>query len=69
MYNLERMSLADMAHASTCLRKIGRGARSMADASQRVARFLFDEFGVVDSRERGCVLVRVYKTHRFSGLA
>jgi hypothetical protein len=69
MYNLERMTLADMAHASTSLRKIGRGARSMVDASQRIARFLFDEFGTPESQARGCVLVRVYKTHRFAELA
>lgn len=68
MYNLERMTLADMAHASTRLRKLGAGAGCMAEASQRIARFLFDEFGSPESHERGCVLVRVYKTHPFSAL-
>jgi hypothetical protein len=68
MYNLERMTLADMAHASARLRKLGQGASSMADASQRVAHFLFDEFGVPEKQERGCVLARVYKTHPFGEL-
>jgi hypothetical protein len=68
MYNLEDLTLGDMAQASTRLRKLGVGARSLEDASQRVARFLFDEFGVPSSNERGSVLVRVYKTHPFGEL-
>jgi hypothetical protein len=68
MYNLEDLTLGDMAQASTRLRKLGIGARSMEEASQRVARFLFDEFGVPASNERGSVLVRVYKTHPFGDL-
>lgn len=68
MYNLSRLTLADMAHASTRLRKIGHGARSMEEAAQRIVRLLYDEFGVPESRERGCVLVRMYKTHRFADL-
>ncbi|MGE0403729.1 MAG: hypothetical protein AB7T06_43885 [Kofleriaceae bacterium] len=68
MYNLGRLTLADMAHASTRLRKLGQGARSMEEAAQRIVRLLYDEFGVPESRERGCVLVRLYKTHRFGAL-
>lgn len=68
MYNLKQLTLGDMAHASTRLRKLGLGARSMEEASQRVARFLFDEFGVPSTNERGSVLVRVYKTHPFGDL-
>jgi hypothetical protein len=68
MYNLENLTLGDMAQASTRLRKLGVGARSLEDVSQRVARFLFDEFGVPSSNERGSVLVRVYKTHPFGEL-
>jgi hypothetical protein len=68
MYNLERLTLSDMALASTRLRKLGQGARSMEEAAARIVRFLYDEFGVPESRERGCVLVRLYKTHRFADL-
>jgi hypothetical protein len=45
MYNLAHMTVSDMAHASTRLRKLGRGARSMEEASQRIASFFFDELG------------------------
>jgi hypothetical protein len=68
MYNLSRLTLADMAHASTRLRKLGQGAGSMEEAAQRVVRFLYDEFGVPESKERGCILVRMYKTHPFGEL-
>jgi len=68
MYSLARLTLADMGHASARLRKMGRDATSMEAVSQRVAHFLFDEFGIPDKQERGCVLVRVYKIHPFGGL-
>jgi two-component system NtrC family sensor kinase len=68
MYNLTHMTVSEMAHASTRLRKLGRGAGSMEEASQRIASFFFDELGAPDGQQRGCVLVRVYKTHRFGEL-
>ncbi len=68
MYNVARMNLADMAHASTRLRKIGQGARSMEEVAQRIARFFFDQLGMPEKEERGCALVRLYKTHRFGQL-
>jgi two-component system, NtrC family, sensor kinase len=68
MYNLAHMTVSDMAQASTRLRKLGRGAHSMEEASQRMASFFFDELGAPDGQQRGCVLVRVYKTHRFGDL-
>lgn len=40
----------------------------MEEASQRIASFFFDELGTPDCRERACVLVRVYKTHRYGAL-
>ena len=40
----------------------------MEEVSQRMACFFFDELGAPDGQQRGCVLVRVYKTHRFGAL-
>lgn len=68
MYNFARLALSEMAHASTRLRKMGQGAKSMEEVAQRTVRFLFDEFGVPETRERGSILVRMYKTHRFKEL-
>jgi two-component system, NtrC family, sensor kinase len=68
MYDLGRMRLADMTNASSRLRKLGLGAGSMEEASQRVARWVFESFGDAEKAEGGCVLVRVYKTHLFGGL-
>ncbi len=68
MYDLGRMRLADMTNASSRLRKLSLGAESMEAACQRVARWIFEGFGDAETGERGCVLVRVYKTHLLGGL-
>jgi hypothetical protein len=69
MYDLGRMRIAEMANASSRLRKLGLGAGSMEEASQRVAQWIFDSFGDAEKGERGCVLVRVYKTHPLGSLS
>lgn len=69
VYDLGRMRLADMTNASSQLRKLGAGARSMEEVSQRVAQWIFDSFGDAVSGEKGCALVRVYKTHMFGALS
>jgi hypothetical protein len=68
MYSLPRMTLGDMASASAKLRKLGVGATSMEEAGQRVVRFLFENFGNPETKERGGVLVRIYRTVRFGML-
>jgi hypothetical protein len=68
MYDLGRMRIADMANASSSLRKLGTGANSLEEAGQRVVRWILDSFGDATTGERGCVLVRLYKTHLLGGL-
>jgi two-component system NtrC family sensor kinase len=68
MYDLGRLRLADMTNASSQLRKLGAGASSMEEASQRVAQWMFDSFGDAATGISGCALVRVYKTHLLGGL-
>ncbi|MCA1829217.1 MAG: hypothetical protein LC689_20020 [Myxococcales bacterium] len=63
LYELGRISLADMTHVSAQLRRLGDGARSMEEAGSRIVRFLFDSFGDAASGEKSCVLARMYKTH------
>src|ERR1700722_14587891 len=62
------MRITDMTGASSQLRKLGLGAKSMEEVSQRVARFLFDSFGDAETGHRGCVLVRVYKPPAYGAL-
>lgn len=68
MYSLARLTLAEMAHATTRLRKLGESTHSFEGAAQKVAQFLFDEFGDPTTAERGTLLARVYKTHALGGL-
>jgi hypothetical protein len=68
MYNLPRLSLADMVSASSVLRKLGGSASSMEEVAQAAAGWFFDEFGDADSAEPGSVLARVYKTQRMGQL-
>jgi hypothetical protein len=66
-WQLGRVSLVDMTHASARLRKLGEGASSMEESSQRIVRFLFEAFADA-SGARSCGLVRLYKTHSFGTL-
>src|SRR5580658_8744796 len=68
MYDLCRLRLADMTSASSRLRKLGAGAGSMEEASQRVAQWIFESFGDAATGASGCALVRVYKTHLLGSL-
>ena len=68
MYNLARLTLSEMAQATTRIRKLGADARSFEDAADRIVRFIYDEFGDAATGERGPVLVRLYKTHPFGSL-
>jgi hypothetical protein len=66
-WQLGRVSLVDMTHASAKLRKLGDGAASMEEAAQRIVRFLFESFADANGA-RSCGLVRMYKTHPFGAL-
>lgn len=68
MYNLARLTLAEMAQATARLRKLGNDAASFEDAAARIVRFVYDEFGDPSTKERGAVLVRLYKTHALGAL-
>jgi hypothetical protein len=66
-WQLGRVSLVDMTHASARLRKLGDGASSMEEAAQRIVGFLFEAFADATGA-RSCGLVRLYKTHSFGTL-
>lgn len=68
LYELGRISLADMTHVSARLRRLGDGARSMEEAASRIVHFLFESFGHPGSGEKACVLARMYKTHALAQL-
>jgi hypothetical protein len=68
MHDLSRFGLAATTLIAAKLRKLGTGATSLEDVSQRIARLFYDELVDGDTGRSACVLSRCYKTHRFSGL-
>ena len=68
MYDITQFSLSDMTECASALRQFGVGAKSMEEVADGIARFLYDHLIIKQSGERGCALVRVYKTHPFREL-
>jgi len=66
-YDLSRFDLGDMLKSSLRLREASAGAPTLEASAQRVCRFLYDELRGPDT-QRGCALVRCYKTHPFGSL-
>jgi hypothetical protein len=65
--DIATFGLTEMLRVSTQVRRVAGGAPSMEEATNRICRFLFDEF-VDGGGERQCALVRCYKTHPYGGL-
>jgi hypothetical protein len=68
VFDLGNFSLRDMAECSAALRTIGEGASCMEDVARRLVRYVYDQMGRVHAQERGCTLVRFFKTHPFGEL-
>ncbi|HWE44187.1 MAG TPA: hypothetical protein VG432_16925 [Gemmatimonadaceae bacterium] len=74
--DLKSFGLTEMLRCSVALRHAASGAGSMEDAAKRICRYLYAEFGAMSTaagasgRMGGgdCALVRLYKTHPYSGL-
>jgi hypothetical protein len=56
-----------MLRAGIAVRRVVRGADSLEDAAQAIVRYLYDACAT-PAEGRSCVMVRFYKTHRFSAL-
>ena len=62
MYDLRSFSLDDVYRCSAELRRVGEGASDARDAEKRVVSYLYDELRASETRERECVLVRLFQT-------
>lgn len=67
-YDLVNLPLSAMTELGITLRKMGSGARSVEDVSQRVVRYLYDEFKDAATGAKTCVLARFYFTTNYSSL-
>jgi hypothetical protein len=68
MPNMEDFSLKDMVGFSAALRRMGSGAASMEEVSDRIVHFLYDNLTDKKTGEKTCVLVRLFKTHPYGEL-
>ncbi|MEG3960532.1 SpoIIE family protein phosphatase, partial [Microcoleus sp. herbarium2] len=68
MYDLTRFTLRDMVECGLALRQFGLGAESMEEASNRIVRYLYENFCTKPTGEKSCALVRLFKTHPYEEL-
>jgi hypothetical protein len=69
VYDLTKFTLRDMTVCGAALRALGDGAESLEDVATRITHYLYEHLRDTHTGERGCALVRFYKTHPFSGLS
>ena len=68
MYDLTRFTLRDMVECGLALRQFGLGVESMEEASNRIVRYLYENFCTKPTGEKSCALVRLFKTHPYEDL-
>ena len=66
--DLENFTVGGMLRAGVGVRRVVRGARSLEEAADRIARFFYDRCVSPESGKRTTVLVRFYKTHPYGDL-
>jgi hypothetical protein len=68
VFSLEDFTFTQMTQVGAALRRLGEGAGSMEEVSNRIVQYLYRHFAAKETNENACVLVRLFKTHPFSGL-
>jgi hypothetical protein len=69
VYDLTRFTLADMVQCGTALRPLVTESNSMEEAAQKAIRCFYEHCRDKISKERSCVLVRLFRTHPYGGLS
>jgi hypothetical protein len=65
---LEGFTLTQMLALGTSLREIGKGAKNMQEAADRIVRHLYECLISAETGHKACALVRFFKTHPFGQL-
>ena len=68
MYDITKFTQAEVNECGNALRSLGSGASSMEEAANRVVRHLYDNLVDGATNQKGCGLVRFYKTHPYDQL-
>jgi two-component system NtrC family sensor kinase len=67
-FDLHRFELSDMIEMGRALRQTAAGSGSMEETAAGIVQYLYNHFTDPGTKEKNCVLVRFFKTHRFSNL-
>ena len=67
-HDLHRFELSGMIELGAALRQLDPAADSMEEAASAIVNYLYAHLIESESGIRNCVLVRAFKTHRFSDL-
>lgn len=68
-FDINHFAIREMTECGKALRMIGEGSKSMEEVANRIVRYLYN--GLIDGQKNGaraCSLVRLFKTHAYSGL-
>ncbi len=68
MPNIDDFTLKDMVEFSAALRQMGSGAASMEKVADKIVHYLYETLVDKKTGEKGCVLVRFFKTHPYGEL-
>jgi len=67
-YDLTKFTLKSMTECGAELRKLGFGANSMEEVSNRIVRYLYEKFIDEQTHQPAFALVRFFKTHSYGEL-
>ena len=67
-HDLHRFELSDMIELGATLRQLNTDTDTMEDVSESIVRFLYENLSEAQTGSKNCVLVRLFKTHRFADL-
>jgi len=68
MYDLNQFTSKNLAKCSLVLRQFGRDAASMTEASEKIAKYIYEHFCEAQTGAKSCALVRVFTTHPYGEL-
>jgi len=65
---IDDFTLKDMVEFSAAFRRMGSGAASMEEVADTIVHYLHDHLIDKKTGEKGCVLIRLFKTHPYGEL-
>ncbi|MEM1171841.1 MAG: ATP-binding protein [Cyanobacteria bacterium P01_H01_bin.35] len=68
MYDLTEFNVRDLSECGLMLRRLGKNAQSMEAASNVIIKYLYENLVNLQTQEKSCVLIRLFKTHSYGKL-